>query len=291
MISRSDLSGFPVRPRRFRLVASRDSDVYRLDADEGTFAVRHHRVGVTGDTVRAELAWLAHLTPALPERVPEPVGEVVEVDGRPVSMVRWVRGRFPRKPTRRLAEEIGQALAEIHEASRGFAPPSGVRRWDASDHFSSLLLTKIRRVTPLMSAEDAALAIEQAEMVAAMFAELPRDTETGMLHGDLYGLNCLFRKEGLGIIDFANGGPGPLAYDLGVAVRHLPSAVRRWVLSGYRSVRPLPFDGDLSPMIRARVIMAAAYAADRLDQPGGGYEPARLIEWTVRSLRLPLCPV
>jgi Ser/Thr protein kinase RdoA (MazF antagonist) len=71
----------------------------------------------------------------------------------------------------------------------------------------------------------------------------------GLIHGDLHHRNVLFRKGGIGAIDFDDCGYGHWLYDLAVPLKVLQghpaySELRQGLLTGYRRRRPLPGDQE-----------------------------------------------
>lgn len=283
------LTNYDLQPLDVRLVARRDNAVYRVRGATGAFTLRVHREGISLDEVAGEMAWLAHLAPRLPGRVPAPVltregAPVAEVEGRVVTVVSWVPGRVPRKPSRRLARGLGEALAAVHLASAGFKADSARVSWDANGHFGERLMADLDDLKGYASADELGLFRRRALGVQATFRRL-EGAPRSMLHGDLYPLNVLFQGDRLGVIDFANGGPGPRVYDLAVSLRHWPGdsgAIR----SAYEQSIPLSESEvtALPAMMQARMLHMAAYAAEKVRRPGGAYDPSKLVAWAVRSL-------
>lgn len=285
------LAEYALQPLDVRLVARRDNDVYRVRTTEGAWVLRVHRQGVTAEEVSEEVRWLAHLAPRLPGRVPAPVltragASVAEVDGRVVTVLEWVRGRVPIKPSPRLAKGLGEALAAVHAASEGFVPGTSRISWDAQGHFGDRLLADIEDLREHASAEERELFLRRALAVQAAFRRLEGEPRT-MLHGDLYPLNVLHQSGVLGIIDFANGGPGPRAYDLAVTLRHGWPAGVRAIQAAYEKRLPLSeVEAAFLPhLMQARMLHMAAYAAEKVRRPSGAYDPAKLVAWASKSLR------
>lgn len=285
------LSNYDLKPLAVRLVARRDNDVYRVRTAEGAYSLRVHRQGIAVEAVEEELRWLTHLAPRLPGRVPEPLatrdgGFVSEVDGRIVTALTWVKGRVPKKPSPGLARGLGEALAAIHLTSEGF--PLTVRRisWDAQGHFGDRLMADLDDLRGHTTSEEQALFRRRTLAVQAAFARLTDEPRT-TLHGDLYPLNVLHQSGRLAVIDFANGGPGPRAYDLAVTLRHAWPAGLDTIQRAYE--RHLPLSeierAHLPHLMQARMLHMAAHAAEKIRHPGGAYNPEKLIAWTSKSLR------
>ncbi|MGV3617347.1 MAG: phosphotransferase enzyme family protein [Fimbriimonas sp.] len=280
------LQAFEIAPLAVRHVTQRDNDIYRVRAAEGTYTLRLHRQGVTVGEVEAELRWLAHLAPRLPGRVPAPVrASVVEDEGRVASLLTWVSGRVPKKPSPSLGRGLGEALAAVHGASAGFVP-GGRPGWDHEGHFGAALGENLETLRGVMLPEEHALFARRALRVQDAFRALGDENRT-MLHGDFYPLNVLHQGGKLGVIDFANCGPGPRIYDLAIALRHGWPGGQALILAAYERTSPLTdLERTFLPhMIQARMLHMAAYAAERMRRPGGVYDPSKLVNWAVKSLR------
>lgn len=182
---------------------------------------------------------------------------------------------------------MGQTLAEIHSASEGFAFHDGSRSWNDEGFFNEGFLAKLERVSFLVPDDEVAWFLSQGQAVRDGLREIRGKTGEGLLHADLFGANCLFQSGTLAVIDFANAGIGPYAFDVAVAQRHLPIPMRADVLKGYESRRSLDEAGrNALPLLRrARILQMAAYAADRLDRPGA-YDPTKLVAFTLASLKV-----
>jgi Ser/Thr protein kinase RdoA (MazF antagonist) len=287
---RCALGDYPISPKRIKLVARRDNDVYRVWTNDGSYAVRHHRADVGACKVASELLWLEYLAKPLGTRIPRPLrtisGELTSsACGRVVSVLHWLPGRAPGKATSSLAHAMGSTLGELHGASANFVIPEGfcVPRMDATGFFGACWMRKLEGAKTLMDADAWALVRRRAEAVQIGFPTAP----AGVLHNDLIGSNCLWQSGTLGVIDFANVGQGPFVFDLAVALRHLPLALRPDLIRGYRSVNHLSADQEsvLPLLIQARMLSMVTYAAERLTLPGGAYDPVKLVAYALESLR------
>jgi homoserine kinase type II len=285
------LSNYDLKPIAVRPVARRDNDVYRVRTAEGAYALRVHRAGVPAEVVEEELRWLAHLASRLPGRVPEPIatredGLVSEVYGRVVTVLTWVAGRVPKKPSPALAKGLGGALAAIHRASEGFPLPQRQIPWDEKGHFGDRLMADLDDLQGHATPEELDLFRRRARAVQAAFSRLAGEPRT-TLHGDLYPLNVLHQGGRLAVIDFANGGPGPRAYDLAVTLRHAWPAGLDAIQREYERHLPLSETErtHLPHLMQARMLHMAAHAAEKIRRPGGAYNPEKLIAWASKSLR------
>jgi len=206
--------------------------------------------GVEGARYDAEL--LAHLSargvPTPEPRARSDGGTLATFAGKPVAIFPFVEGTHSCQravdPAR--ARAVGRALAAMHVAGKDFA----VRR---AGRFT---LADLRaRLPKIAAAEDPRLA-EMAPRIAQKLddhvARRRADLPTGVVHGDLFRDNVLFRRaEGEGhdeivaLLDFESASDGPFAYDLAVTILAwcfgdaLDRALMRSMIEGYASVRPM----------------------------------------------------
>jgi homoserine kinase type II len=206
--------------------------------------------GVEG--ARYDAALLAHLAKrGVP--TPEPCvrrdGDPLAMLGdKPVAMFPFVEGvhTCQRAVDEARMRSLGRALAALHLAGRDFP----IRR---AGRFT---LDDVRaRLPKIASAQDPSLA-EMAPKIAQKLdehvARRATSLPTGVVHGDLFRDNVLFRRaEGAGhddivaLLDFESASDGPFAYDLAVTVLAwcfgdtLDTELARSLIEGYASVRPL----------------------------------------------------
>lgn len=184
---------------------------------------------------------------------PEPVagrdGEALrELAGRPAAICTFLPGVWPRRIRPEHCAPLGEALAGLHLAGRGFAEmrPNGLgpAAW-------APLLDRCRAdgdaVQPGLIAElDAALAAILAAWPASGL--LP----AGHIHADLFPDNVFFLEEAgaprvSGLIDFYFACTDLLAYDVAVCLnawcfepdRSFNVTKARAILRGYAALRPL----------------------------------------------------
>ena len=149
---------------------------------------------------------------------------------------------------------MGAELAGIHAAAMTYAGPVSRYRLDID-------YLVVRPLTMILAAPtvDNALGEEIATQAQALTAKLAAYDGLSQVacHGDCHGFNTLMVTDAQGrrrgaFFDFDDGGPGPLAYDLGVYLwnilqrlgskpleaQHL--AVWTAFLDGYRRLSPIP---------------------------------------------------
>jgi homoserine kinase type II len=223
--------------------------------------------GKSAEDVAREAAIVSH---AAAHGVPTPA-PVVARDGRPYAV--WsgaVVSLFPWLPGRTLtraqvlpahAREVGAALARLHLGSDGFTDRrAGRYEPDEIDRRLSLL------ASPWVAAShpelDEAVAILTPEL-AALHAERVAEVPLGIVHGDLFIDNVLYREESdeafeaapdptstsasgqlVALLDFEQAAWGRFVYDLAVTLLAFafgredfrPEIVRA-LLDGYSTVR------------------------------------------------------
>jgi Ser/Thr protein kinase RdoA (MazF antagonist) len=179
---------------------------------------------------------------------------------------------------------MGQELADIHAVAQTYAGPPSRYRLDV-DH---LVRRPAARIADAPSLDD-----ELREKVAGAAAAIAAGIGTlaGLsqvaCHGDCHGFNTLVATDAEGrrvasFFDFDDGGPGPLAYDLGVYLWNILQrlgvkpfeaehrAVWTAFLDGYRRRSPIP-RADLDAImifVRAREIWFLGQYAGYVDQWG-----------------------
>lgn len=229
---------FGLHVRRVGLLTVPVNDVARVEAAEGTFALKVYHPGRTPDQV----AWEANLVRHLADRgapvaapVAGPTGflEVTQVEGRPRCAVLspWVDGAKP-GPTATTYERLGEAAARIHAAADGH-PPSPARE---AYGLEVLVDEQLGRMGPLLAE------VGERDRVLALGARLePRladpGLERGLCHMDLTLDNVIEGPDGLTVIDFDSAGPCWRAIEPSGVLRWSEAAFRSW-LAGYRTVRP-----------------------------------------------------
>lgn len=197
------------------------------------------------DGARAELGLVRELA-ALGIPTPLPLARpdgayTAEHRGRPVGVYPWVEGEIlcQARVSATAVCKLGVALARLHLASTQVSRvPEGrfdvrslLRRLDHVEATSATYAPEARRIRAKLEA-----------YLARAATDLPR----GLIHGDLFKDNVLWRGEEIAaLIDFESASGGSFAYDLMVCVHawcyaeaFRPELVSA-LLGGYSSVRPL----------------------------------------------------
>jgi homoserine kinase type II len=178
---------------------------------------------------------------------PQPVrarnGEAIgRLAGRAAAIVTFLDGLSVRRPSAHHCGQVGEALAQMHEAGAGFALAR--RNALSIDGWPALF------AAAQMRADEVApqLADEIAAELNALGAIWPEDLPTGVIHADLFPDNVFFLDDRLtGLIDFYFACDDFLAYDLAIGLNawcfELDGAFNvskgMAMILGYQRIRPL----------------------------------------------------
>lgn len=270
---------FGLRPAGARRIASgSDRRNYALALAGGGRAFL--RIYPPGDTTSAafELDLAEHLA-SRGVRTPVPLplsrpgaGRIATHDGRVAVLLPWIEGEIVRARAVEVehARRAGAALAALHLAGASF-PRARATRFGAAE-LAHMLDSRAAREG---GAQEAEAALSLAARLAAWRREGPL-VETGLVHGDLFRENILWRgTEVTAVLDFEAASRGSLAWDLMITVLawcfgdglDLPRA--RAMVSAYSETRPLSPD-DRRDLYRAARLAALRFAITRLVTFGAG---------------------
>ncbi len=161
---------------------------------------------------------------------------------RPACITTFLPGRWPRQVLPRHCEVVGEALARLHLAGKGYAPGRANTLGPAG--WPPLLARCGEAANTVAPGLHAELTSALAHVLAAWPDDLPR----GHIHADLFPDNAFFEGERLtGIIDFYFAATDLLAYDLAICLNawcfeddlHPCDERASTLLAGYERVRPL----------------------------------------------------
>ncbi|MBI4953978.1 MAG: homoserine kinase [Myxococcales bacterium] len=212
----------------------------------------------------ALLAWLGArgvATPAPLARA-DGAGTVATHRGKPVSVFPFLPGEHLCQRRLRPAHlaRLGEALARVHLAGEGYAPPPP-NRFGARE--LGLRLADLHARRSELPADVAAL-LPELESRLAELGPLDLGGATTVVHGDVFRDNVLWRDDELvAILDFESASAGSPAFDLMVTMLAwsfgdaLDRSLAAALLAGYLRVR------DLGPVMRAALYDAARFAALR----------------------------
>ncbi len=195
------------------------------------------------------------------------------IAGKPAALFPWIEGEMlcQRSVTPEAAETVGAALARIHLA--GHAPRA---RLDEGRFDPAHLLARCERVAASRDVEARQLAGALRNAMTAIASSRRRDVPRGLIHGDLFRDNVLWKPEGpdrcssiAALLDFESAHDGPFAYDLAVTIlswtygSELDTDLARAMVRGYRSVRELE-RGDREVLYDEAVFAALRFTITRI---------------------------
>lgn len=192
-------------------------------------------------------------------------GRAASHHGKPVGILPWIDGEILclGRVTEAVAQRLGRALAEVHAASASLSEiPEG--RFGLNGLRGRL--DAIRRATQRFDADVAFIEERLARYAAVPSDALPR----GLIHGDLFRDNALWRRVGsasperlelVALIDFESASRGVFAYDIMVCIHawcygsEFDQKLMSALIEGYSAVRPLGREEFLA--LRAQGALAA----------------------------------
>jgi homoserine kinase type II len=187
--------------------------------------------------------------------------------GRPAALVTFLEGVWIRRPSPRHCAAVGDALARLHLAGRGF----GIERGNA------LGLPGWRPLFERFRSRADEVALELAAAIEPeldhLEAHWPTGLEQGVIHADLFPDNVFFLGDTLsGLIDFYFACNDTLAYDIAVTLNawcfesdfSFNITKGHALLKGYQGVRRLaPTERDALPILARgaalRFLLTRAY--------------------------------
>ncbi len=292
----SSLESFPIRAQRLRLVGGFTNILFRVDTDDGPYALRVdlHQDHSDGD-VENELAWLAALkaesTLDVARFVPAIDGRsfvCAESDGVPgmrrCVLFEWIPGKpLSSGPTEARYSGLGQLSAGLHLHGAGFTPPNPPLTWNKvfywPEEVDPVIVFDEDRAH-FLSGGKREILDRSIVAVEGAFARLdPSEAQT--IHGDLHPDNVhVYRSRVIGL-DFEDITWGHRVQDVATTLfyeRDHPGYADFKIAfeEGYRSIAPWPvaYDGELEHFWSARTIMFVNYVANLLDDPSEYYEVA-----------------
>jgi len=219
---------------------------YLLQTEDLSYVLTLYEKRVARDDLPFFLRLMEHLAVrgiACPVPIRDATGEALrELCGRPAAMVSFLKGMWPRRVTPKHCAALGRAVAEMHLAGTDFAM---LRPNDLSlAGWKTLFATCRDRADEIYPG----LAEEIADELVDLEASWPTETETGVIHADLFPDNVFFLGDRLsGLIDFYFACTDILAYDIAVCLNawcfeadgefNITKANR--LLTAYGDVRPL----------------------------------------------------
>ena len=200
-----------------------------------------------------------------------------ELCGRPAALISFLDGMWPRRPTPRQCQLLGEAMARMHLAGADY---KGHRRNDLS-------VAGWRRLYEATAARAHEVAPGLAEEIKGELEEFeigwPKGLAAGVIHADLFPDNVFFLGDRLsGIIDFYFACNDFYAYDLAICLNawcfepdnSFNVTKARLMITAYDKVRPIP-SAELAalPLLARgnalRFLLTRLY--DWLNHPAGAF--------------------
>lgn len=220
--------------------------------------------------------WLAGHGFACPRPLRRRDGEALtDIAGKPAALVSYLDGISVKRPSAAHCREAGRAMAEMHEAGRGFGMrrpnPLSVAGWRPLAEASG---ARAERISP-------GLPRRIAEEVAFHEARWPSGLPSGVIHADLFPDNMFFiGPRGSGVIDFYFAADDMFAYDIAIGLNawcfepdiSFNLTKGRAFLSGYEEIRRLgPDEVEALPLLArgAALRFLLTRTVDMLDVPPG----------------------
>jgi len=190
---------------------------YLLLTERGRFILTIYEKRVRREDLPFFLDLMRHLSDkgvACPTPVPARNGETLhEIAGKPVAMVTFLEGVWPRRVWLEHCQALGTALADLHLAGQDFP---GHRDNDLSlASFRPLFESSRARADEVLAGLAESLDAE-LEVIAQHW---PTDLPSGVIHADLFPDNVFFNDGQVsGVIDFYFACNDCFAYDVAICL-------------------------------------------------------------------------
>ena len=220
---------------------------YLLHTDRGSFILTLYEKRAKPEDLPFFIGLMEHLAAkglSCPTPIKDRQGRALKsLCGRPAAIISFLEGMWPRRPTERHCQLLGEALADLHLKGRDFP----MQRFNdlSLDGWRKLVAATAPRADEVQSGLRALI---ESEM-AFLSANWPKDLESGVIHADLFPDNVFFLGDRLsGFIDFYFACTDFLAYDLSVCLNAWCFEVdgsfnvtkAKLLFQGYHQHRPIP---------------------------------------------------
>ena len=259
-LARKALTAYALEDADLRFLGPGTNVVFRVQTDDGRWALRICHPDHDHDALMRELLWLVAINRDTKLPAPEPVimrsGELLRsvsmpgISGfHPCMLFRWVKGQPASDLGADHLRAVGRMTAALHQHAGSF-------RWPEE--------LSVER-SPLPSLGEALSALRVRERIRghdfdALQAVIPAVLEivltlgdgpdvAGVIHGDLRQGNLIYHAGEARALDFERTHWNHYAYDLAATLAELSSRkdfaqLKNAYLDGYAAVRPLPCDPD-----------------------------------------------
>jgi len=283
-LARKVLATYGLEEAELRYLGQSSNVMFRVQTDEGRWALRICDPGRDHQILRRELLWLVALCRDTDIVVPEPVimrsGDLfrsVSMPGLPgfraCMLFRWVKGQFEEEPTVGQLEAMGVLAAKLHKHAETFCFPDELEPVRVSpetvgDNIPAALLRTHYAQHDAQSILDTIPLIQQT-----MLSLGPGPDVCGVIHGDLHHRNVPFHEGVARAIDFECVQWNLYAYDIATTFSYFSGrsdfeALKTAYVAGYSAIRPLPcsFDEHIPPldMLRSFALIALILRTPRL---------------------------
>lgn len=303
VLAEEAIRNWPITLKSVTLAALRENAVFRVEAEEGVFALRLHCKGYRTDAeLLSELQYMA----ALSEQgigVPQPVagqsGHYVQhQDQTQVSLLTWLPGRPLGKSGAPLDlpertgtfERFGRLIASMHTATDAWRQPDGFTRqpWGLEGLLGERPQWGCFWENPFLMIEEKKILRETRDKLCI---ELGTGTfDTGLVHADLVSENILLEDDELRIIDFDDCGFGYRLQDIATAlVKHEAEPdfedLKQALFAGYQSQRELHTD-HVDTFLLLRHLSYVGWVVPRMSDAAGQQRCAKYIKNAVSLARI-----
>ena len=256
--ARKALIAYGLEDAELRLLGQSVNVVFRVQTDDGRWALRICSAGRDHKILLRELLWLVALCRDTDLSVPEPVimrsGDLlrsVSMPGlsgfRACMLFRWVKGQFEDDLITDHLRAVGQLTATLHKHAETFRWPeeldlvkvsadavgSNVPRATLKSHYSNSDVESLLATIPII--QRGMRSLGQGHDIA------------GVIHGDLHQSNYLFHRREARAIGFECVQWNYYAYDIATTFSYLrgrsdSESLKSAYVEGYIGVRPMPCD-------------------------------------------------
>jgi Ser/Thr protein kinase RdoA (MazF antagonist) len=211
----------------------------------------------TIENIQAEVQWVRHLNRISSINTPTPIASASDqyiVSGLHVDsgltlygvMYSWLEGEeIGDEPTMEQLNEVGRAIARLHQESSDFALSDNGSLPTFNDFFwgtEDFLFSEKSE----LSDRDRDLIKQAHDLIVKYTEELYQNSPVHIIHADFHGWNLMWNQGQLSIFDFDDCGFGVEAQDLAVALYYLDTPEQdAALLNGYKSVKPIPTYSEL----------------------------------------------
>lgn len=295
-LARSALEAFPITPLRLRLVGGFTNVIYRVDTEEGPYALRVDlHQDHSDEDVAIELAWLDALGAETELDVAHPVRAVdgrsqvyAEGDGVPGArrcvLFEWIPGRpLAERPTEAGYERLGRLSASLHRHGAGYLTANRPMKWDRvfywPEDVDPVVIYSPKMAHHFINGREEIL--ERSIRLTDRALERLDPASAQVVHGDLHPWNVHMVRNRVFALDFEDVMWAHPAQDIAITLFYLRdhpgyADLTAAFESGYRSIQewPVAYEGEIEHFMAARTIMFINYVANIQDDPTEFYSTA-----------------